>query len=36
MALKTLRLYHCKEVADAARRLFDKLGDIFYLKQYIL
>lgn len=36
MALKTLRLYHAKEIADSARRLFDKLGDIFYMKRYML
>ena len=35
MALKTLRLYHVKEVTDAFRRLIDKLADIFYLKRYL-
>lgn len=35
MILKTLRLYHAQALTDALRRLFDKLGDVFFLKQYI-
>ena len=34
MALKILRLCHLDEVQDAFTRLFDKLGEIFYLQKY--
>lgn len=35
MILKTLRLYHAQALTLALKRLFDKLGDIFFLKAYI-
>ena len=35
MAFKILRLAHLDEVQDAFCRLFDMLGDIFYLNKYM-
>ena len=35
MSLKILRLAHFDEVSDAFTRLFDRLGDIFYLHRYM-
>lgn len=35
MSFKILRLAHVDEVQDAFTRLFDKLGDVFYLKRYM-
>ena len=36
MALRILRLAHQDEVQDTFKRLFDKLGDIFFTKRYII